>query len=275
MAASSSTSSPPRAPPTAFYRNPFAIDSPFKMLRQRHLSIEQHDVPAIQLHSQVQSRLHACNYLVQMLCRPDCCCVVLMSVIDVNMVVQQRALLRPGSIFKYWVHACSRSVKHARLLQEPEHADGEAHAAAGMMQGLTLCASNEGMLSEMTSACITAIRRTLGLTCSKQSPMTSSLPDLICSLPPACGSFPYWYLTLHAEYALMPALLDVQGIFQLPRPVIRHLNQSPQLRRPTRLPCWPAVLQLLRLPLQRSHRQLPPKPHPHLRIRCVACRWET
>lgn len=57
MATISSTSSPPRAPPTAFYHNPFAIDSPFKMLRQRHLRIEQCGDPAIQLHPQVRQQV--------------------------------------------------------------------------------------------------------------------------------------------------------------------------------------------------------------------------
>ncbi len=62
MAASSSTSSPPRAPPNAFYHNPFAIDSPFKMLRQCHLSIEQRDDTAAQLLLQVRQQA-ACMQL--------------------------------------------------------------------------------------------------------------------------------------------------------------------------------------------------------------------
>jgi hypothetical protein len=80
------------------------------------------------------------------------------------------------------MHA-ARSETHACLLQQYEHADGESHAAAGLMQDLTLCADHEGMLCDNNFACMFTSRRTCGFICSKQLPMTPGLPEAIGSLP--------------------------------------------------------------------------------------------
>ena len=110
----------------------------------------------------------------------------------------------------------------------------------------------------------------------RQLSMASGLPEVLCILLHVWTSFLYWYRTSHAEWALMLALLDVQAIFQMPGPVARFLMWIPELRHPTRLPCWPAVLQQMRLPLQTSSRQLQQAtPQQHPPFRCDACRWET